>query len=108
MYRKYKTFAEALDALANGQMVTRELWQQNNEFVFMQVPNTIAKEIVPKMHSLPDSVKAEFEKRFNNPYLKFDGICYQNQLAIVNARNIITGYSPSVTDVLAEDWLILK
>ena len=108
MYRKYRTFAEALDALANGQMVTRELWQQNNDFVFMQVPSTIPKEIVPKMQSLPDSVKAELEKRFNNPDLQFDGICYENQLAIVNAHNIITGYSPSVSDVLAEDWLILE
>lgn len=108
MYRKYKTFGEAIEALKNGQMVRRGFWEQSGEFVFMQVPATINKEIVPKMQSLPESVKAEFEKRFNNPDLQIDAIYYHNQLAIVSASNLISGYSPSVSDVLAEDWLIIE
>lgn len=108
MYRKHITFAEALEALNNGQMVSRELWRPNGEFVFMQVPATINKEIVPKMQSLPESVKAEFERRFNNPDLQIDAIYYHNQLAIVGASNVISGYSPSVSDVMAEDWFVIE
>ena len=108
MFRKHITFGEALEALNKGKMVTRELWKQSGEFVFMQVPSTIQKEIVPKMQSLPESVKTEFEKRFNNPDLQIDSIYYHNQLAIVSASNLIAGFCPSVSDVMAEDWLILE
>ena len=108
MFRKYRTFAEALDALQNGKMVTREVWFKSNEFVFMQIPASVPKDLVSKMQSLPDSVKQEFEKRFNNPDLQIDKIYYQNQLGRVNGSNMITGYSPLVSDILAEDWLILE
>lgn len=108
MFRKHITFGEALSALNKGKMVTRELWKQSGEFVFMQVPSTIQKEIVPKMQSLPESVKAEFKKRFNNPDLQIDSIYYHNQLAIVSASNLIAGFCPSVSDVMAEDWLIIE
>lgn len=108
MNRKYVTFAEALEALKKGQMVTRKLWENSGEFVFMQVSSTIQKDIVPKMTSLPNSVKAEFEKRFNNPDLQIDAIYYHNQLAIVGTSNLIAGFSPSVSDFMAEDWLILE
>jgi hypothetical protein len=34
-------------------------------------------------------------------------IRYSNQLALVNIDNEISGWSPSSTDTLAEDWTIL-
>lgn len=43
MFRKHITFGEAIEALNKGKMVTRELWKQSGEFVFMQVPSTIQK-----------------------------------------------------------------
>jgi hypothetical protein len=101
-------FAEAIEALKNGLIVKRAGWNGNDGFVFMQVPSVIGKDIVPKMQSLPDSVKAEFERRFNDASFQIDAIYYNDQLAIVNSSNLISSYSPSVSDALAEDWIIIE
>jgi len=100
------SFGQAIDALKSGKMAKRQ-GHGENTFVFMQVPSTINKEVVPKMTSLPQSVKDEFERRFNDKQLQVCDISYSNQLAIVNSSNLITGYSPSPEDALADDWVIL-
>jgi len=97
-------FSEALEALKAGKRVTCEGW---DGFVFMQVPSVINREIVPKMQSLPQSVKDEFDRRFNDPAQQIDSIYYSNQFAIVHPSNMIVGWSPSSSDILAEDWIVL-
>lgn len=92
-------FGLALEALKQGKMISRVGWNEK-VFVFAQIPATIHPEIIPKMQSLPDSVKEEFMKRGGN-------ITYQNQLAIVYPDNSIHGWNPSVSDCLANDWFIL-
>lgn len=99
-------FEFAISNLKKGEMVRRNSWLPGT-FVFKQVPATISKEIVPKMQSLPDSVKAEFERRFNDERMQVDAIYYNNQLAIVNPSNLIESYTPSIADCLAEDWHIV-
>jgi len=99
-------FEYALVAAKNGLMIRRSSWYAH-EFIFIQVPCTISKEIVAKMRSLPDSVKAEFERRFSHPVLQVDAIYSANQMAMVDASNLIQSYSPSVADCLAEDWQII-
>lgn len=101
-------FGKALEALNQGKMVTRSGWNGKGLFVFKQVPATINKEIVPKMQSLPQAVKDEFEKRFNDSNQQIDAIYYDNQLALVNPSNLITGWAPSVSDALAEDWQLFE
>lgn len=98
---------EAIEALKQGKRVQRSGWNGKGLFVFMQVPSEISREIVPKMQSLPQSVKDEFERRFNDPYEQISSIYYDNQLAIVNSSNLINGWAPSVSDSLATDWIIL-
>lgn len=88
--------------------MARKGWNGKGMFVFMQVPSRIDKDIVPKMQSLPQAVKDEFQRRFENPSEQIDAIYYNNQLALVNDSNLITGYSPSLSDSLAEDWVILN
>lgn len=100
-------FGQVVEALKQGKRVQRTGWNGKGLFVFMQVPSTINREIVPKMQSLPQSVKDEFERRFNDPNEQIDSIYYDNQLALVNQSNLITGWSPSTTDALADDWVIL-
>lgn len=99
-------FGKAIEALNEGKMVHRTGWNGKGMFVFKQVHSIIGKEIVPKMTSLPKSVKDEFEKRFNDESMQVDSICYTNQFALVNVSNLITGWSPSVSDTLAIDWEI--
>lgn len=98
-------FGKATKALLEGKRLARPDW--NGPFVFMQVPSEIKREIVPKMQSLPQLVKDEFERRFNNPDAQIDAIYYDNQLAMVHECNVITGWAPAVTDVFATDWIIL-
>lgn len=100
-------FGQAIEALKQGKKISRADWSRKGIFVFMQVPSTINREIVPKMQSLPQSVKDEFERRFNDPNEQVDAIYYDNQLALVNASNLITGWSPSTLDALADDWCIV-
>lgn len=102
-----KTFGEALKALKNGFMVRRTSWHSCH-FVFRQVPSQIPQEIVPKMQSLPDSVKEEFARRFQDENFQVDSIYYDNQFAYVNESNLIQSYSPSVEDCQAEDWIIYE
>lgn len=101
-------FGRALDILKAGGMVARTGWNGKGLFVFMQVPSIIGKDIVPKMQSLPQSVKTEFELRFKNPDYQVSEIYYDNQLAIVNQSNLINGWAPSVSDALAKDWYQIR
>ena len=97
-------YGEANEALKQGKRIQK---LGSKDFIFMQVPATINRVIVPKMQSLPQTVKDEFEKRFNDDKQQLHSIYYQNQLALVGSSNIITGWSPSTSDALSEDWVVL-
>jgi Protein of unknown function (DUF2829) len=100
-------FGQAVAALKSGKRVARDIWSRlDDAFIFMQVPSEIHKSIVPKMQSLPQSVKDEFERRFNDPKKQIDAIYYDNQVAIVYPSNLISGWAPSVEDISATDWYI--
>lgn len=90
----------AIEALKAGKRVCRAGWNGKGLFVFMQVPATIPPEVIPKMQSLPESVKEEFAARGGS-------ISYSNQLALVKPDGQISGWAPSASDALAEDWIIL-
>jgi len=99
---------EALSVLKDGGCVARHGWNGKGLFIFRQVPATIGMTIVPKMQSLPQSVKDEFIKRFessSNP--AHTVINYDNQLALVDKDNKIQGWSSSTPDALAEDWYVV-
>lgn len=93
-------FGQAIEALHQGKCVSREGWNGKGLFIFKQVPSEIGEETIPKMQSLPDSVKAEFAKRGGS-------IRYKNQLAMVYPDNTIYGWVASPSDVLEDDWCIL-
>ena len=94
------SFGLAVQALEQGKRVSREGWNGKGLFIFRQVPSEIEAEIVPKMQSLPQSVKDEFVKRGGN-------IRYKNQLAMVYPDNTVYGWVASPSDVLENDWCIL-
>jgi hypothetical protein len=96
-------FILALALIKNSKMVRRQSWPKGH-FIFQQVPATIHKDIVPKMQSLPEDVKKEFEKRFDDPTDQIDSIYYSDQIAYVGHSNLIVGYSASSADILASDW----
>jgi len=100
-------FGKALEAIKSGKRVKRLDWDISKKFIFMQIPSIINKEIVPKMQSLPHSVKNYFIETFNDPTAQMESIYYTNQLAIVRCGNIIEGYAPTAQDVLEDDWVVL-
>ena len=102
------TFGHAIEALKQGKRVAREGWNGKGMFVFMQVPSDINEGIVPNMQSLPQSVKDEFVRRFDEKrQVPLTEIHYRNQLAMVYPDNTIYGWLASPSDVLEEDWCIL-
>lgn len=100
-------FGEVVDLLHSGGLARRTSWDDDNIFVFMQVPSIIKAEIVPKMQSLPQDAKDYFQSQFDDESAQINTICYSNQLAIVHKSNLIEGWAPSPADVLATDWAIL-
>lgn len=105
-------FYEAIDSYS---MVQRIKWKGENKFVFKQVPSEIPMSVVPKMQSLPEAVKNEFQNRLNkatdnhamviNENHPLNSIRYSDQLAIVYPNNVILGWSPKPSDVLSNDWI---
>jgi len=96
---KNQTFGQAVEALKQGKFVSRESWNGKGMFVFMQVPSEVPVEIIPKMTSLPPSVKQKVMER-NLP------LRYQNQLAMVYPDNNVYGWLASPSDCLESDWCI--
>jgi len=100
-------FGEALEALKQGKRITCVAWDKEGIFIFMQTPSSVSLSIVPKMTSLPQSVKDIFIKRQEDNFDVHNSITYENQIAVVYPDNRIYGWAPTVHDVLQEDWIIL-
>jgi hypothetical protein len=94
---KQMTFGQAVETMQRGQPVRRSGWNGRFLWVFMQVPSEVPAAIIPKMTSLPNSVKQIVAER-GAP------LRYTNQMAILHADNTINGWAPSVSDALANDW----
>lgn len=99
-------FETALQGLREGKMITRQDWQGMG-FVFRQVPSEVPPAIIPRMTSLPASVKAFIAADASRASLS-----YKNQLAIVTQNEdastlYVQSWNPTVGDLFAEDWLVL-
>lgn len=110
------SFGDALVALQEGKRVQRRGWNGTGLFAFKQVHADISLMTVPNMQSLPQSVKDEFDRRYNATV--DDGVedereeClntirYRNQMCIVYPDNTIYAWAPSVNDTCSHDWVIL-
>ena len=104
-------FGQAVEALKQGKLVTREGWNGKGMFVCKQVPSEISMNIVTVMQSLPEAAKEKFKARqqefLDKGLHSKSTIKYCNQMIIVKNDNTIDSWVPSSSDVFAEDWLIL-
>lgn len=110
-------FGKAIKALKEGKRVQRLGWNGKDLFIFMQIPSEVPEKIIPKMTSLPQSVKDEFKRRADSSAYddrpryqvseNFRSIRYKNQIAMVYPDNTIYGWVASPSDVLEEDWIII-
>lgn len=93
-------FGEAIEALKQGKLVTRNGWNGKGMFIVKQIPSVIGVDIIPRMQSLPQSVKNVFVER-DQP------ISYESQMLIIKSDGSADSWVPSSSDVFAEDWIIL-
>ena len=95
------TFGLAVEALKLGKKLAREGWNGKGLFVFKQVPANIGLDIIPKMTSVPQSVKDTMLEREQH-------LNYRNQCVIVDKDGNVDNWAPSISDVFSEDWIILN
>lgn len=95
----YNTFDLMLPYLENGSMITRHSWNDGS-CIFKQIPAEIDLDIIPKMQSVPDSVKDMLMS-------KKITLKYKNQLARLEEDGTVNSWSPSVADIFADDWFII-
>lgn len=94
-------FGEAIHALKFGLAIRRTGWNGNGLMVFKQIPAHIESDIIPKMQSLPQSVKDRIMK--GNGFVD-----YTNQCIIYNENTgRADSWVPSISDVFADDWEIV-
>lgn len=95
-------FGDAIEMLKKGLAIRRSGWNGKGLFVIKQVPAHIDKNIIPNMQSLPQSAK--------DLILQGKGfIDYTSQCLIYNENTgRADSWVPSVSDMFAEDWQIVK
>ena len=92
-------FGKAVEGLKRGAFIQRSGWDEN-KYVFKQVPAQISTDIIPKMQSVPDSVKQRKMIPINC------SLKYEFQLAMVEGESRISSWTPTAEDIFASDWLI--
>lgn len=85
-------FGQAIELMKNGGKVARKGWNGNGMFAYYVPANSYPAE------------------RGDNMYGVFDGdmVPYRHYLALKTAQNDVATWSPSTSDALAEDWMIVK
>ena len=98
--KSMNNFGKAIEGLKRGAFIQRVGWNES-KYVFKQIPAQISPDIIPKMQSVPQSVK---NKKMipTNCSLK-----YEFQLAIVQGESRISSWTPTAEDIFASDWLII-
>ena len=94
-------FGQAIEALKEGKLVTREGWNGKGLFVMKQIPAEIGLEIIPKMQSVQESAKKVLVSRGTT-------LKYENQMLIIKPNGTADSWVPSSSDIFAEDWIIVE
>lgn len=91
------TFGEAIEALKQGKKVAREGWNGKNMFLWLK-PSTVIKSDWCK-----DSLLKELCDNNGGEIEALGTICMKTA-----DNKILTGWLASQTDMLMEDWIIVK
>ena len=100
-------FSEVIECLKNGGTAFRLAWGDNgSKEIMMQIPQRIAKDIVPKMTSVQDHVKPKINTVGSGE------IEYHHQVLIITFADDsetparATYYVPTWEDIMADDWIL--
>lgn len=105
MVPQNKTFSEALEAVKQGKLISREGWNGKGMFVFL---NRGSKETLPPV---AEGQKEHIEG-IDTALFHLGPIGSTTRLPNLNMRaatgSTVTGWLASQTDLLAEDWCIFE
>lgn len=93
-------FYEAIAKAHEGKRVRRIKWNESHTdiFVFARPSDTLTKDFIPKVKSLPETVKNHFVS------IKKD-IKFSQYLCLFNGRDMVmNNWQPSDLDKIASDW----
>lgn len=95
-------FGEAIELLKQGKSIRRRGWNGKGLVVFKQVPSHIGSDIIPKMQSLPQSAK--------DIIMEGTGFIDYTSQCLIYDQNIgrADSWVPSISDIFAEDWEIVR
>lgn len=94
-------FQEALFYMNRGYAVRRTTDWDSNYVVFAQIPQIINKDIIPKMTSVPESVK-------NLILANSKKISYHDQYIMLNVKTGSAEYFiPTIKNCNTDDWEIV-
>jgi hypothetical protein len=95
------SYGAALEVAKAGGRIARQGWNGKGMFVFQRPSDTLTAEFLPKVKSLPESVKTFLSEQ--NRDVEF--LAY---LCMYSADGkIVNGWLASQTDMLSNDWTIL-
>lgn len=93
-------FGKAIERVKTRSYIARRInWDDDDVFIFAQVPADINEETIPKTQSLPEVVKREITKA------GITSLNYQNQICKFDNGDI-TYYTPTGDEIFANDWEI--
>ncbi len=99
--KKNLSYGQAIEALKQSKRVSREGWNGKGMFVFQRPGDSLAKDFISKVKSLPETVKVFLEDQDRDieflPYL-----CMWSATG-----EVVNGWLASQTDMLSDDWCIL-
>ena len=95
-------FGDAIEVLKQGGAIRRSGWNGKGLFVVKQIPAHIESDVIPKMQSLPQAAKDQI--------MRTKGfIDYTSQCLIYNENTgRADSWVPSISDVFAQDWEIVR
>lgn len=101
-----RNFREVCQHLEGGGIAYLD-YLGNTSVIFRQIPSIVPATIVPKMSSVPQSVKELIEYR-NNISNSNRGIDYENQWIEFNLSNHqATYYVPNVSEINSKEWVLI-
>jgi len=110
-------FGQAIEALKQGNNVSRAGWNGKGMFIFMRPADELSADfIVNKVKSLPKSVKDYYSGKFHDPNNNDAPVDPENVMVKFTAYlcmkaadgTIVNGWLASQTDMLAEDWQLVE
>lgn len=88
------SFGQAVEFLKQGKKVSRRGWNGANQFVYY-----VPASKYPADQNPNSPIKGYFEN---------DKVPYRAYLALKTAQNDVATWQPSISDVLADDWVIVE